>query len=56
MGGHGIRLAPNRYQWWPCVSIVMNFGLHKMWIISLLALVALYSQEQLCSMKAVSLS
>jgi hypothetical protein len=55
MGGHGIHLAPNRYHWWPCVSMVMNFELHKMWVISSLALDAPYSQEQ-CSMKSVSLS
>jgi len=56
MGGHGIYLSQNMYQWWPCVSMVMNFGLHKMWVISSLALDDLYSQEQLCSMKSVSLS
>lgn len=56
LGGHGIHLAANRYQLWPCVSMVMNFGLHKMWAISSLTLDALYSQEELYSMKSVSLS
>lgn len=53
---HGIHMAPNRYQWWPCVSMVMKVGLRKMWVISSLALDALYSQEDLCSMKSVSVS
>jgi len=56
MGGHRIHLAPNRYQWWPCVSMVMKFVLNKMWAISSLALDALYSQDELCPMKSVSLS
>jgi hypothetical protein len=49
-----IRLAKDGTQWWVYVNMVMNFGFHKRWRISLLVEQLSASHEGLCSVELIS--